>query len=219
MKKNCVFVLIFSLCLSGCINFGHKGDGVGSKGEIVADPQDDMAMEQNGHLKFKGVPIDGKLEEFVARMKRKGFGYVESEDGVAILQGDFADFKDCMVYVSTLDNKDLVSRISVAFPEREQWELLYGDYRHLKELLIEKYGKPSSCIEKYKNYGSGHDSDVSRMLEVKFDESKYETRFTCDNGEVMLRIVHDDDSSCFVILVYKDKVNCDLIREHAKNDL
>lgn len=218
MKKICM--VVFSLCLFGCINFGQKSNRAEVQDSIIADPQDDRVMEQSCHLKFKGVPIDGKLEKFVTRMKRKGFKYLETDGGVVVLQGDFADFKDCMVYVCTLDNKDLVSRISVVFPEQEQWKYLYGDYKHLKGLLTEKYGKPYSCVEKSnKSYGVEHHSDDSKMFNVKFNESKYETRFVCDNGEIVLWIEHDEHFSCFVMLTYKDKANSDVIREHAKDDL
>ena len=42
------------------------------------------------HLTFKGVPIDGTLSEYVAKMKSAGFKYLGEQDGTAILQGDFA---------------------------------------------------------------------------------------------------------------------------------
>ena len=113
MKKYYFITFIFCLCLSGCINFNrNKSKDVNEKEEVEAasDPKDDAIMESNNHLKFKGVPIDGTLKQFVSRMKRKGFKYIDSDDGVVVLQGDFAAYKECIIYVSTLDNKDLVSR-------------------------------------------------------------------------------------------------------------
>lgn len=154
MKKLYVMAVLFCFCLSGCINFNpnKKKDSeekVEEETEVVATSQDDAVMESNNHLKFKGVPIDGTLKEFVSRMKRNGFKSLGSEDGVEVLQGDFAAYKECIVYVSTLDNKDLVSRISVVFPKQETWEYLYGDYKNLKGLLTEKYGQPSEITEKF----------------------------------------------------------------------
>ena len=40
------------------------------------------------HMSFKGVPIDGTLNEYVAKMKQSGFQYLGAEDGTAILNGD-----------------------------------------------------------------------------------------------------------------------------------
>lgn len=204
-KNNCLFVLVLSIILSSCINFNPKNNKDGKKAakekEIMENPQDDAVLESSNHLKFKGVPIDGKLEDLVSRMKRKGFKHIDTKGDTEIMQGDFADFKECTVYVTTLDNKDLVSRIDVAFPKQDKWEYLHGDYKHLKELQTEKYGKPSSCVEKFQSlYGSGPSNDMDKMYEVGFDRCKYETRFTVDNGEIVLWIEHDGVSSCYVML-------------------
>ncbi len=219
MKRIWVLAFILSLCFTGCINFNPKEQDVKNKEEeIVVDSQDDMVMEKSNHLKFKGVPIDGKLENFVSRMKRKGFQHIATQDEVEILQGDFADFKKCTIYVTALNNKDLVSNISVAFPEQEQWVYLYGDYKHLKELLTEKYGNPSACTEEFQGSFEPR-KEGDKMLKVKFDGCKYETRFTMNNGEIVLWIEHEGMSSCFVMLSYNDKANENVIREHAKADL
>src|SRR5690606_12654591 len=78
------------------------------------------------HLSFKGVPLDGTLDQYVLKMKQNGFTHVSTKDGVAMLQGDFAGYKDCFVGVSTLKQKDLVHKIAVVFPERETWSTLSG---------------------------------------------------------------------------------------------
>ncbi len=69
------------------------------------------------HLTFKGVPIDGTLNQFVSKMKAAGFTSEGVQDGTAVLSGDFAGYKECIIVVSTLQNKDLVSTIGVMFPE------------------------------------------------------------------------------------------------------
>jgi len=222
MRKIFLMAVLFCFCLSGCINFNpnrskDSEEKVDEEAVVNDDPNDDAMMEKSSHLKFKGVPIDGTLKEFTTRMKRKGFKSVDSDDGLEILQGDFAAFKECVIYVSTLDNKDLVSRISVAFPKEETWEYLYGDYKHLKELLTEKYGQPSSVTEKFQERYIDDDND--RMLAVKMDKCKYETRFKTDNGEIVLWIEHESVVSCFVMLTYKDKVNGSIIKNVAKDDL
>ena len=43
--------------------------------EAVADTIVMISEEESDHLFFKGVPIDGSLEEYVARMKYAGFEY------------------------------------------------------------------------------------------------------------------------------------------------
>ena len=48
----------------------------------------------NQHLMFKGVPIDGTMSEYVAKMKLNGFVVVATESGLTELEGDFASYKN-----------------------------------------------------------------------------------------------------------------------------
>lgn len=180
---------------------------------------DSVAMEQSTHLKFKGVPIDGSLAQFLSRMQSKGFEVTsERKDEIHRLEGDFAGFKQCEVYVSTLDNQDLVSRITVCFPTQDQWKNLYGDYKTLKEMLIEKYGRPVSCVERFTG-SLGNLGDDFRMIAVRNDECQYVTRFASDEGDIILSIEQREGLYCFAQLVYQDKENSQAVRKSAIDDL
>lgn len=181
--------------------------------------RDSTEMAKDEHMKFKGVPIDGTLDLFVERMQRKAnFEQVSESGGMRILKGDFADYKDCTVFVETLDGKDLVSKISVLLPNRDNWELLYGDYKWMKKMLIEKYGKPSSSIEKFQvSYGLVPQDDNDKMHHVIMDKCKYNTIFETERGSIDLRIWYSEGSS--VMLTYKDRINGNVIKEHVIDDL
>ena len=166
------------------------------------------------HLTFKGVPIDGTLNSYVAKMKAKGFSYLGSSSGVAMLKGDFAAHKSCTILVATMQNKDLVSRIAVIFPEHDQWQYLFGDYSELKELLTIKYGEPTDCVEEFQGY-SQPKTDSDKIFKVQYDECKYGSIFTTQKGEIQLSIDHDGVSSCFVKLLYIDKINNNSVRQDA----
>lgn len=170
------------------------------------------------HLVFKSVPIDGTLDEYVSKMKQNGFTHLGIEDGTAILNGEFAGYKDCHVGVSTLKQKDLVYKIGVLFPEKETWSTLSGDYFNLKEMLTEKYGKPSDVVEKFQRDYQMND-DNSRMYDVKFDRCKYYSIWQTDKGEIQLSIEHNGTTNCFVKLAYLDKINSNIIKTKAKSDL
>lgn len=170
------------------------------------------------HLSFKGVPIDGTLDEYVSKMKQNGFTHLGTEDGTAILNGDFAGYKDCHVGVSTLKQKDLVYKIGVLFPEKDTWSRLSTNYFDLKQMLTEKYGKPSDVVEKFDGYSQPKDDD-DRMYKVKFDNCKYYSFWQTDKGEIQLSIDHSSVTSCFVKLAYFDKINGDKIKAKAKDDL
>lgn len=178
-----------------------------------------ISFAQNtDHLTFKGVPIDGTLDEYVSKMKKSGFSHLGTEDGTAILNGDFAGYKNCHIGVSTLKQKDLVHKIAVIFPDKETWSTLSGNYFDLKKMLTEKYGKPSDVVEKFDGYSQPKD-DNSKMYEVKFDRCKYYSIWETENGEIQLSIEHNSVTSCFVRLGYFDRINSEKIKAKAIDDL
>ncbi len=176
------------------------------------------AQTESSHLTFKGVPIDGTLNEYVQKMKQKGFDYFGTENGVALLKGEFAAYKNCTIGVVTLKQRDLVSRISVIFPKCDTWTVLSNNYFTLKEMLIEKYGKPAKVVEKFQGYSEPRD-DNSRIYEVMMDRCKYITSFKTLKGTIELSIDHNSVTDCYVMLSYFDKVNCDVVRAQAMDDL
>ncbi|MGQ1788518.1 hypothetical protein [Saccharicrinis sp. GN24d3] len=174
--------------------------------------------QESKHLSFKGVPIDGTLNEYVSKMEKTGFTLAGKEDGVAILEGEFAAYKGCTIAVVTLEQKDLVSKISVVFPGGDTWSFFSSDYFNLKELLTEKYGKPSEVVEKFDTH-SEPVSDGEKMTQLRLDRCKYYSTFELENGSIQLSIEKGDYSEGFVLLSYFDKVNSDIIRQKAIDDL
>lgn len=180
-----------------------------------------MSWAQNTtveHLTFKGVPIDGTLNEFVLKMKQNGFTHVSTENGTAFLTGDFAGYKECYMGVSTLKQKDLVSKIVVIFPECKSWSTLSNNYFNLKELLTQKYGEPTECIEKFESY-SEPDNDNDKFYAVLFNHTKFLTIYETDKGTIQLTIETDGISKCYVVLSYFDKINTETVRAKALDDL
>jgi len=153
-------------------------------------------------------------------MKQQGFTLIGTENGVAMLEGDFAAFKGCIVGVSTLKQKDLVSIITVIFPERNTWSLLSSNYFSLKEMLTEKYGEPSDVVEEFdtESYSKPKD-DGDRMYQVSMDNCKYHSIYETEKGSIKLSIDHNSVLSCFVRLSYFDKINSEIIKAKAMDDL
>ena len=177
-----------------------------------------IKTDSSKHLAFKGIPIDGTLNEYVSKMKQSGFSQVKMEDDMAILQGDFAGYKDCSVIVSTLKQKDLVYKIGVVFPKRDTWSMLSENYFDLKQMLTEKYGKPSEIAERFDSNLQPRD-DGDKMHEVQFDRCKFYSIWQTDKGEIQLSIDHKGVLSCFVKLAYFDKSNGAAIKKQALDDL
>lgn len=179
-----------------------------------------FAQQTSEHLSFKGVPIDGTLDNYVSKMEQNSFTNLGKEDGTALLSGDFAGYKDCIIGVSTLKQKDLVYKIGVIFPTKDTWSTLADNYFDLKEMLTEKYGTPSDVVEKFDVpiYSQPKD-DNAKMYEVRFDRCKYYSIWQTDKGTIQLSIGHDSVTSSFVKLGYFDKTNSNIIKAKAKGDL
>lgn len=176
-----------------------------------------IKSDSSKHLTFKGVPINGTLAEFTLKMKNSGFAHNGTKDGVTILEGDFASYKNCVIGVSTLKQRDLVNKIAVIFPDCETWSSLSTNYFNLKELLTEKYGKPSESVEKFQSYTPT--SDGSKMTQVKLGSCKYLTTYETEKGTIQLSIENDGVISCFVKLTYFDKINSEVVKKQALDDL
>jgi hypothetical protein len=176
------------------------------------------ATAQTGHMTFKGIPIDGSLNTVVNKLKQKGFTMMHSKNGTAMLQGDFASFKNCTVGVFEHES-GIVNRIAVMFPDKDTWTLLYSDYVKLKNLLTEKYGEPTSVEEEFPNQSRYNLDDSDKMHEVRMDRCHYICDWMTENGAIELRIEHNIMVGCFVILVYIDAENESKVHSSAIDDL
>lgn len=177
-----------------------------------------FAQTTSGHLAFKGVPIDGTLNEFISKLKQKGLTHIGTEDGTAILKGDFAAYKNCTVAAIALKQKNLVAKVGVMFPSLETWSSLSNNYFSLKEMLTKKYGEPTVCVEEFQN-NFGKDDDNMKMHGVKMDKCKYVTGYTTEKGDIELQIKGSVMDGCYVTLIYFDKINGEVIEAEAMEDL
>ena len=189
--------------------------------EAVADTIVMISEEESDHLFFKGVPIDGSLEEYVARMKYAGFEYIGTqEDGTAILQGDFAGFKACLIGVAAIQPLDIVNKIIVLFPERDGWASLEG----LKALLTEKYGKPSECVEEFLGLYSrelGSNTEGDKLMALKTDACTWRAVYRVPKGRIELSVENHGGmiGESRVVLRYYDKINSEAVKQQALDDL
>ena len=171
------------------------------------------------HLSFKGVPINGTLQEYTNAMVKAGFHYEGTQDGISILTGDFAGYKNCIVGVSTLKNLNVVSHIAVLFPDKDTWTSVLSDYETLKSMLTEKYGIPSDHREKFGTYVGDYVNGLV-MHALKDGEYEWYTTFSTDLGDIELSITAGTKyNTAAVRLGYYDKANSEKVRSSAMDDL
>lgn len=171
-----------------------------------------------GHLEFKGVAINGSIDEFVSEMESAGFKKKSINNGVAVLTGDFAGEKNCKINVITLQPQNLVNKITVYFPTCSTWPDLSEMYEKLKYYLTGKYGEPQINVQKFKSYVSQND-DSSRMMLARIGKCEYVTSFALPNGIIELSIYSDMADEPRVSLTYTDKENSEIIEQQIIDDL
>ena len=177
-----------------------------------------FAQSASEHLTFKGVPINGTLNEFVSKLKQKGLAHIGTEEGIAMLKGDFAAYKNCTIAAVSLKQKNLVAKVGVIFPSLETWSSLSNNYFSLKEMLTKKYGEPEVCIEEFQTKIMQND-DNSKIHEVRMNRCKYVTGYTTEKGDIELQIKGSFTDGCYVTLIYFDKINGEVIEAEAMEDL
>lgn len=178
-----------------------------------------FAQTESEHLKFKGVPIDGTLREYVSKMESAGFSYLGEDDGTALLEGEFAGVKGCTVGVSVLKSTKVVNTIVVMFPELDNWALLERMYLQFKSMLAEKYGKPSDCVEEFQSSYGIPLTDNDKFHKLVFDQCVYYTIFETSKGNIQLSLAHQGVGTAFLRLQYWDRINTDAARAEAMDDL
>lgn len=174
-------------------------------------------MAQTEHLTFKGIPIDGSLGNFITKLKNTGLSYLGQDDGVAIFEGDFAGHRECNIAVATYQPTGKVSMVIVLFPTQDDWVTLETSYNSLKEMLSQKYDEPDTVIEEFQGYQP--DTNNSKMHKLTMDQCTWGALFTTDNGEIELSISKHNYLSGRIVLRYRDRINTDVVKQQAINDL
>lgn len=154
----------------------------------------------------------------MAKLKQKGFTHIGTSDGIALLSGEFASYKNCTVGVLSSKDKDIVVKVGVIFPSHETWSALENNYVSLKKMLTTKYGEPTECVETFQSYSQPTD-DFLKMSALKLDNCKYLTIFETGKGSIELQLAHNSVSGCFVILSYYDAINQKAVVSSAMDDL
>lgn len=174
-----------------------------------------MTMAQ--HMTFKGVEIDGPLENFVKAMVAEGFELVAEEDGIAVLKGNFAGYRDCEVAVMTFEGMDVVNAVGVMFHQREEWSAIENDYNSLKAMLTEKYGLPYRVVEEFN--GRVFDDNRTKFYYLTSDRCKWASIFETENGTIELYMQQTDYDKAAVVIKYYDGANTEAMKASALEDL
>ena len=165
---------------------------------------------QTEHLKFKGIPIDGPIEEFEKQLLKEGF----SKNAKGEIVGRFAGYDNANI-IGVTNNDGIVYRVAVVYFLNE-WKLLENRYSSLKSMLTTKYGTPQINDEEFKEFE--RTSDLNKLIALKTGNCNYLAAYKPDNGSIWLTLQYISFKSA-VVLIYEDDINAAHHQQQAIDDL
>lgn len=168
-----------------------------------------ISAQNQQHMEFKGIPIDGNINSFVSKLVQKGFVKEKSVDNAVILKGTFTG-KKATIYVLGTPTSKTVWKVAVYLDKSDSWYKLKSDYKEYVELFTQKYGQPSDNFEFFsKPYYEG---DGYELQALRLDKCTYMTAYRTPQGIVDVNIA----STCKVCIVYEDGINVALKSQEQK---
>lgn len=176
-----------------------------------------MAQEEQTHLAFKSIPIDGPLEAFSKSLTGLGLHKIGSDGEMSVLEGNFAGYKNCRIIAVGFEGN--VWKVIVEFPDRKTWSSTKELYDRLKESFITKYDATPNCYERMPGYaraGSGLEH-----LAFQDETGKWLSTFELWNGKIKLYVKAGESGTkqMKVVLEYLDGINTDIVEGCALEDL
>lgn len=121
--------------------------------------------QNNGSIKFLGIPIDGTESQFAAKLRSKGFSYNSIYESY---KGQF-NGKDVDIYIHT--NHNLVDRVYVAFPYTTE-ESIRVEFNR----LLSQFKNNSKYMDLSMNEEIPGGDDIS--YEITVNKKRYQASFS-----------------------------------------
>lgn len=175
-----------------------------------------IASAQNGHLKFMGIPLDGTINEFSAKLAAKGCRVnaiaKQTPVGVRTFDGVFMG-KEALIhiYYTPITKNVYRAKACIRLEDEDAIKLLYED---TKKLLVDKYTGFQKTRSDY-----GYESWSLAVSRYSNDEEFIWNRCF---GEIDLYITKHDNSyptRYFLHIDYTDQINDDKNENAMQDDL
>lgn len=167
-----------------------------------------VALSANAqeHLKVKGIPIDGNLTSFIAKLKAAGCktdSRLSEALGTPVLVGDFAGMSECKFSFITTEN-NTVCKVLIFTRDYTGWYNTKHQYNEMKELFNTKY----NLINDFEYFHSPYyEGDGYELSAIKQEKATYKSFFDCPEGFVTLELGATNSNEGHLIIIYEDTIN------------
>ena len=154
------------------------------------------------HMEFKGVQMNGSLDEFVKEMEKQGLKYIDykSSPRYAVMKGRFLEYI-CEIAISATPHSDKVYMITATTePFDKSWDVLDLNVDYSIRILEQKIGKYDGDYKFVEPYFAGCGEEIQAIKDNKLLADLF---FSGSNGEVILTV----NNNCSLYYTYYDFAN------------
>lgn len=167
------------------------------------------SAQETEHLKFKGIPIEGSVDDFGKKLVAGGFSQIAKN----AYRGKFMR-SDCTVVLIAADN-GMIWRVAIAFGDVKTWSTLRSAFDGYIDLYKEKYGAPAKVTKTF----TGNYVDLVRnspdwaMYAIGEDACNYNAYWKLKQGLIDMRIVKGKSyGRGSIMITYTDDTNKAVVR-------
>jgi len=175
-----------------------------------------VALAQDAHLQFKGIPIDGNYKEFAQKLIQKDFKQIEASNDGIVLKGNFMATPGVMVLVYPDPTTKAVSVVSAMIEAGDNWATIESKYFDVVSTYKEKYGDPIEHVEEFT--ADVFDSDSWRLNRVQDGQCNYKSLWEVEGGRIAISLVYFQ-FDYYVICAYADEQNAKALRQTIIDDI
>lgn len=175
-----------------------------------------LFAQNNTHIQFKNLPLNGEISSFVGKLKSTGF--IDHPDASqytkdALLKGTFAGRDNCTIRVKATPKTKVVYRVEVSTDYYSDWFSTEKAYQDLLKSYREKYSQASQCDYISYPYDSVSGWEIKAIYQNKYSLFTY---FKSEGGEICIIVKADSADKAFIQITYEDFANRDLNKSETK---
>lgn len=167
---------------------------------------------------FNGIPISGRVENTIARLKSKGYKLIKKLDNVCYEMTGLLATQEIEMYVYFTPFTKQTAKIVIYFPEKNSYERLLEEYNEYYDLLSIKYGPTTKRNRIFSPpYKEGDGEELSAIksemgivgsywlninnLSLSISISKYaQLKITYENDQIMTKLESENKTKLLKIL-------------------
>ena len=189
-------------------------------------------------IQFKGIDIDGNLDDFAKSLSKIGFEYyfednevvvevivveevgedevIEEEVGKEVNDNNFIHMNGkfvnefCDLVLSGSKKTKTIWQVCVFLPEFEDWASISTNYFKLKKAYTLKYGEPIIAKESFDDLFAG--TEGNEMLALKLGKCNYRSYWQHNNGTITLRITDPN----YIMIAYENSDNVEIAKKEEE---